>query len=602
MPLNPFGAAFVSSGFRWTAELCSADSDGDGRTNGEELGDPCCTWKEGDEPSPYMARFQPTHPGFNSHVQPEDYTAPTCGSAEAAPSVRGPSMSSFNEGEVQRVIEFKIKSYELPKRRTTYVNIPFNFPDLSAEVFHIVWGEAIVVLKRHLHHYTIQGCPELFDDDQVGRPIDASAIPASCRGGLGGGWAPGRLLWDLPSHAGQPIGRGVGIRSFVINVHFTDADQVAHSVFSTDGIRMHYTPTLRNFTVDTGNTIFLPAADTERLTIPPGKKRFFVTRTCKVVDSCSDSELPNITTLGVRGLTGAASPTGTTRMLGMLGSIRSCADIGKNQLVAARVCQQPIIAAVCIKTCSGVNGRPCIPKPGPIPVVAVAYHAHLLGTEMYQTIRTQAQPNSTRTAVDALEPGNSTDLGSQPAWHYDDQGQQRLSAKKLTISNGDVIQSTCVFDSSARAHDTVFGRETVDEMCFTGVITEHPTHEFVNQGDQSLFSGASFRCEGPMWTGELGPGEDGAKVAELHPVAAARVAFSNQLEISALQLAGLQASRSKYGDEPTGTDEITSILTTVESSSSTTSTVAPPRISSSAVMASSLALFIMVAAVLAPAL
>ena len=30
----------------WTVELCRKDSDGDGKTNGEELGDPDCVWRE----------------------------------------------------------------------------------------------------------------------------------------------------------------------------------------------------------------------------------------------------------------------------------------------------------------------------------------------------------------------------------------------------------------------------------------------------------------------------------------------------------------------------------------------------------------------------
>ena len=45
LPVNPFGAAFLAQNFMWTKELCQADSDNDGQTNGEELGDPCCTWK-----------------------------------------------------------------------------------------------------------------------------------------------------------------------------------------------------------------------------------------------------------------------------------------------------------------------------------------------------------------------------------------------------------------------------------------------------------------------------------------------------------------------------------------------------------------------------
>ncbi|ETI35113.1 hypothetical protein F441_18358 [Phytophthora nicotianae CJ01A1] len=41
---NAFGRAFYDAGHAWTKELCMADSDRDGQTNGEELGDPCCEW------------------------------------------------------------------------------------------------------------------------------------------------------------------------------------------------------------------------------------------------------------------------------------------------------------------------------------------------------------------------------------------------------------------------------------------------------------------------------------------------------------------------------------------------------------------------------
>jgi hypothetical protein len=48
--LNKFGSAFDAAGLQWTVELCKADSDGDGQTNGQELGDPCCEWKVGAKP------------------------------------------------------------------------------------------------------------------------------------------------------------------------------------------------------------------------------------------------------------------------------------------------------------------------------------------------------------------------------------------------------------------------------------------------------------------------------------------------------------------------------------------------------------------------
>lgn len=43
---NAFGAEFKRSGRNWAA-VCALDSDGDGMTNGEELGDPNCTWTVG---------------------------------------------------------------------------------------------------------------------------------------------------------------------------------------------------------------------------------------------------------------------------------------------------------------------------------------------------------------------------------------------------------------------------------------------------------------------------------------------------------------------------------------------------------------------------
>ncbi|KAE8886930.1 hypothetical protein PF005_g19765 [Phytophthora fragariae] len=47
---NLFGIAFEEAGTEWTKELCEADSDEDGQTNGQELGDPCCDWVENATP------------------------------------------------------------------------------------------------------------------------------------------------------------------------------------------------------------------------------------------------------------------------------------------------------------------------------------------------------------------------------------------------------------------------------------------------------------------------------------------------------------------------------------------------------------------------
>lgn len=59
--LNQFGADFTNQGLTWTTTLCGMDSDGDGRTNGEELGDPACVWSRGSTPASSTGI---THPGI----------------------------------------------------------------------------------------------------------------------------------------------------------------------------------------------------------------------------------------------------------------------------------------------------------------------------------------------------------------------------------------------------------------------------------------------------------------------------------------------------------------------------------------------------------
>mmetsp|Transcript_87595 Transcript_87595/g.152933 ORF Transcript_87595/g.152933 Transcript_87595/m.152933 type:complete len:153 (+) Transcript_87595:3-461(+) len=58
---NQFGLDFHAAGKKWTKDLCNKDSDGDGLTNGQELGDPDCVWKKGKTPS---RTTDITHPGI----------------------------------------------------------------------------------------------------------------------------------------------------------------------------------------------------------------------------------------------------------------------------------------------------------------------------------------------------------------------------------------------------------------------------------------------------------------------------------------------------------------------------------------------------------
>eukprot|EP00386_Alphamonas_edax_P001105 GDKI01003236.1.p1 GENE.GDKI01003236.1~~GDKI01003236.1.p1 ORF type:complete len:303 (-),score=109.01 GDKI01003236.1:643-1551(-) len=58
---NAFGRAFDQDG--WTTATCNADSDNDGKTNGDEMGDPCCTLVKG---GPLQRADGLSHPGLSS--------------------------------------------------------------------------------------------------------------------------------------------------------------------------------------------------------------------------------------------------------------------------------------------------------------------------------------------------------------------------------------------------------------------------------------------------------------------------------------------------------------------------------------------------------
>ena len=49
--IDAFGDDYDKFNGNWLPDLCAADSDGDGKTNGEELGDPECIWQRGDTPA-----------------------------------------------------------------------------------------------------------------------------------------------------------------------------------------------------------------------------------------------------------------------------------------------------------------------------------------------------------------------------------------------------------------------------------------------------------------------------------------------------------------------------------------------------------------------
>lgn len=144
LPLNPFGEDLRKHKNQWTKELCQADSDGDGLTNGQELGDPCCLYGTADytPPSPSIEVDELSHPGFESSLLPSEIAATRTLDEEACELLKVSNSGSatpkrptdpmgpeiYQDHEEQLTLRFVPEEpMEVPDRTTTYTCIFFEY-------------------------------------------------------------------------------------------------------------------------------------------------------------------------------------------------------------------------------------------------------------------------------------------------------------------------------------------------------------------------------------------------------------------------------------------------------------------------------------------
>jgi hypothetical protein len=473
--LNPFGEDFREQGFAWTRTLCQMDSDGDGYTNGQELGDPCCTWKQGQIDDITMNSFDgffPSHPGFPDDTPSLDI-AIKCASSDGDEEDDGQTTSNttttnavdeyYQPQETRSEWDIIIEPYAIPVDVvTTYVDFVFNLPESIPDLVHIVHGEVIISQPQHLHHFVLTGCTNRLEDDlQEGVPLDRP--PNDCTIPLGG-WAPGSSVFgndksDLSS--GVAFGSAMGIKAVQLNIHYTDGvyEDPTLKTFkmAVDGIKIYYTADLREYTSVSKQIIYVPYGPSQ-LYIPPGVDRYFLARTCTVDTKCkdaSDDALQMVAEfLGVGGDSGDDNDNDDD--IGNENEDEDESAAAANSMFADISCQTvkpfcsmaeigPYIQQLCPVSCGlcgtsdsdGVDGDAVEVNPrdpGSYRVTSINYHAHLLGSEMYATLfreqeediasastsMTQKQADLSATAPTMMTM-IAKDLKSREVWYYDDQ-------------------------------------------------------------------------------------------------------------------------------------------------------------------------------------
>lgn len=289
-PLNPFGVDFKLEGFKWTEDLCKKDSDGDGLTNGEELGDPCCVWEFESLPLPNFATHDVSHPGVAASVSATKRTTSCSGARKPGPATTKPQDGFFNPGEEGKTVDMMINGFKVPSRhRTTYVTfaVDFDAPECIDNTCYMVGIEAIVDKRFLLHHYVVDACTKRWPEDKRGEKVGYKSHGgdlADCDIHVGL-WAPGAdPMFEAPGVAGIPFGGDVGytFRGFFLQMHYDNPGGVTGEV-DRSGIRVHYVTAPRQ----QHGLGWISAAELNNLpnriaAIPPKQERYHISRVCTV--------------------------------------------------------------------------------------------------------------------------------------------------------------------------------------------------------------------------------------------------------------------------------------------------------------------------------
>ncbi|GMF59639.1 unnamed protein product [Phytophthora fragariaefolia] len=98
-PNNAFGLDFIAARFEWTPEFCRKDSDGDGQTNGQELGDPCCQFVHRQNPAVRWTQGV-SHPGdAESTSDPKLWADVVCGDDAPTETAQAAELKEEKEEE-----------------------------------------------------------------------------------------------------------------------------------------------------------------------------------------------------------------------------------------------------------------------------------------------------------------------------------------------------------------------------------------------------------------------------------------------------------------------------------------------------------------------
>ncbi|XP_053380250.1 uncharacterized protein LOC123524569 [Mercenaria mercenaria] len=254
---NSFGHDFQRYGKHWSRDFCMLDSDGDGRTNGEELGDPDCEWVAGSGTN--ASGINITHPGIC-----EPLSSKHCKSRNKWLHCDDTGFKcDVTNDTVTKNFTINIPRMEVPVKETSHKCMVFDFPQDGD--FHMVATTPKLDNKMVMHHILIFGCDEnKKTKHDVNEVFDCElSFDPACTDILS--------LWLLGMDGEcmhENMGFRIGTRGYKrggIQVHWEN-QQYLPNLMDGSGMTIYYTDQLRMY--DAG-VLFIGQ---DHMIIPPGKK------------------------------------------------------------------------------------------------------------------------------------------------------------------------------------------------------------------------------------------------------------------------------------------------------------------------------------------
>ncbi|XP_071097307.1 DBH-like monooxygenase protein 1 [Haliotis cracherodii] len=255
---NQFGIDFASQGRTW-ANVCNMDSDGDGMTNGQELGDPQCIWTTGATPARTTGL---THPGYCDVTSSQTCSGRVTAPCESLQFVCPPT----TEAGVQSR-ELRFPRTQVPNTETNYYCMTFDLD--QSQDYHMIASKPEIDNVDVMHHILLYACSD--GASTIASPQACGMAVQGCNE-LIGLWTVGVSGQCLNTAAGFKIGR-TGYKRVLLEFHWNNPEK--RSDFTDgSGFTIYYTPNLRQY--DAG----VYWTGQMNLEIPPGRSRTVFESTC----------------------------------------------------------------------------------------------------------------------------------------------------------------------------------------------------------------------------------------------------------------------------------------------------------------------------------